>query len=420
MFASVHALSPTGQCRTFDAAADGIALGEGVACVVLKRLADAERDGDRIYAVIDGVGGSSDGRHLGLTAPRKEGQLRALERAYAQAGRSPAEVGLVEAHGTGTVVGDRTELATLTEVFDAGGAGVGSCVLGSVKSQIGHTKCAAGLAGLIKVARSLHHGVLPPTVNLDLAERGLRRRRPARSCSSTRPGRGRADQRRARRERVRVRRHQLPRRAVVATRGDDGPRRRRDRGRPSCSSSAAPTGRRPPNGSRSSRHSWTASSRPTRGATATACATSPRSACAAGAARPGPGRDRRRPTSPTSPTSSWSRGSGTSRRRRRVPRRPGPRRHGPGSGRRSSIPGRAASARACSPTCSSPSRGSAICSCSGAPWADAIFPPTAFTRRRAGRAGRRPHRHPGRAARARHRRSGPDPPRWHRSACAPT
>ncbi len=166
MFSSVHALSPTGQCRTFDAAADGIALGEGVACVVLKRRQDAERDGDRIYAVIDGVGGSSDGRHLGLTAPRKEGQQRAVERALAQARRSPAELGLVEAHGTGTVVGDRTELATLTEVFAAHDAEVGRCVLGSVKSQIGHTKCAAGLAGLIKVARSLYHGVLPPTGNL--------------------------------------------------------------------------------------------------------------------------------------------------------------------------------------------------------------------------------------------------------------
>ena len=77
LFSSVHALSPTGRCRTFDAAADGIALGEGVACVVLKRRVDAERDGDRIYAVIKAVAGSSDGRHLGLTAPRKEGQQRA-------------------------------------------------------------------------------------------------------------------------------------------------------------------------------------------------------------------------------------------------------------------------------------------------------------------------------------------------------
>ena len=166
LFASVHALSPTGRCRTFDAKADGIALGEGVACVVLKRLADAERDGDRVYAVVKAIAGSSDGRSLGLTAPRPEGQRRALERAYRSAGVSPAEVGLVEAHGTGTVVGDRTELATLTELFIDAGAATGSCALGSVKSQIGHTKCAAGLAGIIKVARALHTGVRPPTGQL--------------------------------------------------------------------------------------------------------------------------------------------------------------------------------------------------------------------------------------------------------------
>ncbi|CAN5138421.1 hypothetical protein BH11MYX1_BH11MYX1_03800 [soil metagenome] len=166
MFASVHALSPTGQCHTFDAHADGIVLGEGVACVVLKRVADAERDGDRIYAVVKAVAGASDGKSLGLTAPRKEGQVRALQRAYAQAGVSPADVGLVEAHGTGTVVGDRTELATLTDVFSAAGAQPSTCALGSVKSQIGHTKCAAGMAGLIKAALSIHHGVLPPTSNI--------------------------------------------------------------------------------------------------------------------------------------------------------------------------------------------------------------------------------------------------------------
>jgi acyl transferase domain-containing protein/NAD(P)H-dependent flavin oxidoreductase YrpB (nitropropane dioxygenase family)/NAD(P)-dependent dehydrogenase (short-subunit alcohol dehydrogenase family)/acyl carrier protein len=167
LFASVHALSAQGRCRTFDASADGIALGEGVACLVLKRRADAERDGDRIYAVVEAVRGSSDGRALGLTAPRAEGQRRALERAYQQASRSPAGIGLVEAHGTGTVVGDGTELSTLTELFARHGAQPQSCVLGSVKSQIGHTKCTAGLAGLIKAARALYHGVLPPTVGLD-------------------------------------------------------------------------------------------------------------------------------------------------------------------------------------------------------------------------------------------------------------
>jgi acyl transferase domain-containing protein/NAD(P)H-dependent flavin oxidoreductase YrpB (nitropropane dioxygenase family) len=163
MFSSVGALSPRGRCRTFDAEGDGIALGEGVACLVLKRLADAERDGDRVYAVIKGTGSGSDGRAMGLTAPRAEGQLRALERAYRNAGVAPAGVGLVEAHGTGTVVGDRTELTTITKLYQDSGALPGSCTLGSVKSQIGHTKCAAGMAGLIKAALAVHTGVLPPT-----------------------------------------------------------------------------------------------------------------------------------------------------------------------------------------------------------------------------------------------------------------
>nr|WP_254896628.1 type I polyketide synthase [Amycolatopsis sp. Hca4] len=166
LFASAHALSPTGRSATFDSAADGIALGEGVACLALKRLGDAERDGDRVYAVIKGVGAASDGRALGLTAPRPEGQHTALTRAYRNAGVSPARVGLVEAHGTGTVVGDRTELGTLTKVFTEAGAAPGACTIGSVKSQIGHTKCAAGLAGLIKAALSVHTGVKPPTLHL--------------------------------------------------------------------------------------------------------------------------------------------------------------------------------------------------------------------------------------------------------------
>ncbi|MEU9478577.1 SDR family NAD(P)-dependent oxidoreductase [Streptomyces sp. NPDC048191] len=167
LFSSVHALSPTGRSRAFDSRADGIALGEGVACVVLKRLADAERDGDRVYGVVKGLGSASDGRSLGLTAPRPEGQRAALERAYRNAGVSPADVGLLEAHGTGTVVGDRTELTVLSEVFTEAGATTGGCALGSVKSQIGHTKCAAGLAGLIKTALSLYTGVTPPTLHLE-------------------------------------------------------------------------------------------------------------------------------------------------------------------------------------------------------------------------------------------------------------
>ena len=163
-FSKTHALSPKGRCRPFDADADGIALAEGVGVAVLKRLADAERDGDRIYAVIKGVGASSDGRDKGLTAPRAEGQLRALHRAYAQARVNPSNVALVEAHGTGTVVGDQTEAKAIGQLMRDAGGDPQSCAIGSVKSMIGHSKCAAGLAGLIKTAFALHYKVLPPTL----------------------------------------------------------------------------------------------------------------------------------------------------------------------------------------------------------------------------------------------------------------
>ncbi|MHB1422621.1 MAG: SDR family NAD(P)-dependent oxidoreductase [Gemmataceae bacterium] len=161
-FSKTHAFSPRGRCGTFDEAADGIVISEGVVAVILKRLADAERDGDRIYAVIKGVGASSDGRDKGLTAPRPEGQLRALQRAYEKANVSPARVEFVEAHGTGTVVGDQTEVASLGRILREHGAAEQSCVIGSVKSMIGHTKCAAGLAGLVNATLALHHKVLPP------------------------------------------------------------------------------------------------------------------------------------------------------------------------------------------------------------------------------------------------------------------
>src|SRR5918997_4048472 len=166
-FSAAQALSRGGRCRSFDTAADGMTLAEGAGCLVLKRLADATRDGDRVYAVVRGVAGSSDGRHLGLTAPNQAGQVKAVRRTYAESGISPTEVGLVEAHGTGTPTGDRIELGTTTEVFTAAGAAPGSVVLGSVKSNIGHVKCAAGIASLIKTAKSLHHGVQPPTLHID-------------------------------------------------------------------------------------------------------------------------------------------------------------------------------------------------------------------------------------------------------------
>ena len=166
-FAKTHALSPRGRCRTFDESADGIAISEGIAIMVFKRLADAERDGDRIYAVIKAAGSSSDGKDRGLTAPRPEGQAKALRRAYAKAGISPATVGLVEAHGTGTVAGDGAEVQALTEVFSEAEAPRQGCAIGSVKSMIGHTKCSAGAAGLMKAALALHHKVLPPTLGVE-------------------------------------------------------------------------------------------------------------------------------------------------------------------------------------------------------------------------------------------------------------
>jgi acyl transferase domain-containing protein/NAD(P)H-dependent flavin oxidoreductase YrpB (nitropropane dioxygenase family) len=173
-FSKTQALSPTGRCRTFDQSADGIAISEGIAALVLKRLADAERDGDRIYAVIKGIGGSADGREKGLTAPRPAGQAKALRRAYAKAGFSAATVGLIEAHGTGTVAGDQAEVETLKTVFQEEGAALQSCALGSVKSMIGHTKCTAGVAGLIKIAMALHHKVLPPTMHVTEPNREAR------------------------------------------------------------------------------------------------------------------------------------------------------------------------------------------------------------------------------------------------------
>lgn len=166
-FAKTQALSPRGRCHTLDESADGIVLGEGVAVVILKRLTDAQQDGDRIYAVIKGVGASSDGKDKSLTAPSPEGQEKAFQRAYAKAGFSPGTVGLIEAHGTGTVVGDRVEIEALSKIFKDTRPNTQSCAIGSVKSMIGHTKSSAGLAGLIKTALALHHKVLPPTLGVE-------------------------------------------------------------------------------------------------------------------------------------------------------------------------------------------------------------------------------------------------------------
>ena len=167
-FSKTPAMSPTGHCRPFADNADGTMMGEGGGMLVLRRLADAERDGDQIYAVIRGLGSSSDGRSKSVYAPRPEGQTLSLQRCYALAGYSPETVRLVEAHGTATAAGDLCEATALKEVFSAANPERRQwCALGSVKSQIGHTKGAAGSAGLVKVALALRHQVYPPTANVD-------------------------------------------------------------------------------------------------------------------------------------------------------------------------------------------------------------------------------------------------------------
>lgn len=172
IFTQLGALSGRGKVRPFGVGSDGTLLGEGLGVVVLKRLADASRDGDRVYAVLRGVGQASDGRGSGLLAPSVEGETLAIRRAYESTGVDPATVGLVEAHGTGIPLGDKTEIAALTNVFGGGEAAVPTLPIGSVKSMISHCIPAAGIAGLIKTSLALHHKVLPPTlcdeVNPDL------------------------------------------------------------------------------------------------------------------------------------------------------------------------------------------------------------------------------------------------------------
>ncbi|CAL9325724.1 beta-ketoacyl synthase N-terminal-like domain-containing protein [Streptomyces sp. SudanB182_2057] len=164
-FSKTPALSPSGRVRPFDSDSDGTLLGEGLGMLVLKRLADAERDGDRIYAVLRGLGSSSDGRAKSIYAPCGQGQLRALRAAYDDADCPPHSVGLIEAHGTGTPIGDGVEIEALDTLMSSS-ARSASVAVGSVKSQVGHTKAAAGAAGLIKAVLALHHKVLPPTIGV--------------------------------------------------------------------------------------------------------------------------------------------------------------------------------------------------------------------------------------------------------------
>ena len=166
-FSKTPALSPTGNSRPFAAGGDGTILGEGMGAIILKRLDDAKRDGDQIYAVIKGIGTSSDGRGNAIYAPSAAGQIKALEDAYEQADVSPNSIELIEAHGTGTSVGDAVEAEALEKVYRQANAEDTWCAIGSVKSMIGHTKSAAGVAGMIKAISALKHKVLPPTIKVD-------------------------------------------------------------------------------------------------------------------------------------------------------------------------------------------------------------------------------------------------------------
>ncbi len=163
-FCKVGALSATGT-RPYAAGADGFVMGEGAVIFLLKRLADAERDGDRIYAVLRGIGGSSDGKGKGITAPNPVGQKMCIRRAWENAGLSPATATLIEGHGTSTKVGDLVEVESFTDVLSSFHVPTGTVALGSVKSNIGHLKGAAGSAGILKVALALRDKVLPPSVN---------------------------------------------------------------------------------------------------------------------------------------------------------------------------------------------------------------------------------------------------------------
>ncbi|RSZ60416.1 SDR family NAD(P)-dependent oxidoreductase [Massilia atriviolacea] len=165
MTSQVGMLSPQGRCFTFDERANGIANGEGVGVVMLKRLADAQRDGDCVYGVIEGWGVNQDGKTNGITAPNADSQTRLQNDVYTRFGIDPAGIGLIEAHGTGTPLGDPIEVAGLKASFARFTTNKDYCALGSVKSNVGHCLTAAGVSGLLKVLLALKHEQLPPTIN---------------------------------------------------------------------------------------------------------------------------------------------------------------------------------------------------------------------------------------------------------------
>jgi acyl transferase domain-containing protein/enoyl-CoA hydratase/carnithine racemase/SAM-dependent methyltransferase len=167
MTAQAGMLSPEGKCFTFDQRAEGFVPGEGVGVVMLKRLADAERDGDVVYGVIEGWGTNQDGKTNGITAPNPESQTRLEQEVYDRYGIDPSSIQLIEAHGTATKLGDPIEVEGLREAFKKYTQKKEYCALGSVKSNIGHCLMAAGVAGVIKILLALQHRKLPPTINFE-------------------------------------------------------------------------------------------------------------------------------------------------------------------------------------------------------------------------------------------------------------
>ncbi|MBU6953988.1 non-ribosomal peptide synthetase/type I polyketide synthase [Hahella sp. HN01] len=159
-------MSPTGRCKTFDAEADGYVRGEGCGVVILKRLADARRDGDEIYALIRGSSVNQDGHSNGLTAPNGQAQQDVIRSALFKAEVQPCRIRYVEAHGTGTALGDPIEVNSLRDVLEENRDGNHPCSIGSIKTNIGHLEAAAGVAGLIKTALALKHRVIPGSLHL--------------------------------------------------------------------------------------------------------------------------------------------------------------------------------------------------------------------------------------------------------------
>lgn len=169
-FSRIGAMSAEGYCRPFDHRADGFVQGDGAGVLLLKRLEDAERDGDRIYAVIHGVAINNDGRGDGPMAPLQSGQTDAIDLAWNDADLDKSLLGYIETHGTGTAVGDPTEIAGLTQAI---GSHVSNTALGSAKANVGHTMSAAGIAGMLRAALAVHHGVIPPMAGFEKANPAL-------------------------------------------------------------------------------------------------------------------------------------------------------------------------------------------------------------------------------------------------------